>query len=307
MSTPERQSTVAENGRRPGLGDRLPSTAVVHGKRVITRARSLRWAITGRSDPHQAGIRILLYHRIGRDQLGVTPAQFTAQMDYLAATGFRGVSVSEAVNSIYDNSGKSEGGPSLVGLSFDDGYRTVVEHGQDVLRRHGFRATIFVVPDAAGGELTFPWDLASRESHPVLSWDEIVALDGRSPFSFEPHSMSHPALTELSIADARDQIRRSKLVLEERLNRPAELFAYPGGWYGARERALVADAGYMAACTCEPGMNTKTTDRFQLRRVAVSSNDSLLDFRAKVHGAHDTDPPFRRAYRRIKRAAHARR
>lgn len=111
--------------------------------------------------------------------------------------------------------------------------------------------------------------------------------------------MSHPVLPRLTTPAARAQIRESKSVLEERLGRPVQLFAYPGGWYGARERGLAAEAGYSAACSCEPGVNTEQTDRLELRRLAVSSTDSLLDFRAKMHGAHDAPPLLRRAYRRI--------
>lgn len=267
---------------------------------MLTTARSAAWALNGRRDGAQAGIRILLYHRIGggRDSLGVRRDHFAAQMEYLAGAGFQGVGVDEAIGSLAGEGNDSD--RRLVGLSFDDGYRAVVDHAHEVLRDHGFRATVFIVPAAVDGRLTFPWDADARESHPVLGWDEIMALDRRSPFSFEAHSMTHPVLPRLTMAAARAQILESKSVLEERLARPVQIFAYPGGWYGSRERNLVAEAGYSAACSCEPGINTEHTDRFELRRVAVSSTDSLLDFRAKLHGGHDTQPPLRRAYRRIK-------
>jgi peptidoglycan/xylan/chitin deacetylase (PgdA/CDA1 family) len=279
--------------------DRLPGPIVVQGKRVLTTARSAAWALNGHRGAAQAGIRILLYHRIGRggDQLGVRRDRFAAQMEYLAGAGFQVVGVAEALGSL---AGEGAGADRLVGLSFDDGYRAVVEDGHDLLRDHGFRATVFVVPRAVDGRLTFPWDADARDRHPVLGWDEITALDRRSPFSFEAHSMSHPVLPRLATPAARAQIRESKSVLEERLGRPVQVFAYPGGWYGPRERELVAEAGYAAACSCEPGINTQHTDRFELRRVAVSSTDTLLDFRAKVHGGHDAAPLLRRAYRRIK-------
>jgi len=293
--------SAIDAGERPGGShDRLPGPVVVQGKRMLTTARSAAWALRGHRDAMQAGIRILLYHRIerGRDQLGVTRDQFVAQMEYLAEAGFQAVGVAEAIASVYADEGQP--GRRLVGLSFDDGYRTVVEHGQDVLRERGFRATVFVVPAAVDGRMTFPWDAHAGAAHSVLGWDEITALDRRSPFSFEAHSMSHPVLPRLTTTAARGQIQESKSVIEARLGRTVEVFAYPGGWYGARERGLVAEAGYSGACSCEPGINTEQTDRFALRRVPVSSTDSLLDFRAKVHGAHDAASPVRAVYRRIK-------
>jgi peptidoglycan/xylan/chitin deacetylase (PgdA/CDA1 family) len=287
-------------GSRSGGTQRLPGRAVVEGKRVLTRARSRSWALKGRPDSRQNGIRILLYHRIGsrRDQLGVTPAQFADQMNYLASAGFRAVGVRDALDVLYGHAHR-EPGRRLVGLSFDDGYRDVVEHGSDVLQAHGFRATIFVVVHAADGRLTFPWDAGGRQPHPVLTWREIAELDNRSPFSFEAHSMTHPVLTQVTTPIAREQIHQSKSTLEDRLSRRVEVFAYPGGWFGPRERDLVAEAGYSGACTCEPGINTGTTNPFELRRIAVSATDSFLDFRAKVHGAHDAALPLRGAYRRI--------
>ena len=75
-------------------------------------------------------------------------------------------------------------------------------------------------------------------------------------------------------------------------------FAYPAGLYGARERRLVAEAGYAAAVSCEPGVNVPATDRFALRRRQIDARDNLLDFRAKVGGGHDTPLPLRRLYRR---------
>ena len=60
------------------------------------------------------------------------------------------------------------------------------------------------------------------------------------------------------------------------------LFCYPGGLYGEREVRLVAEAGFRAACTCEPGLNTELTDPFRLHRIRIEASDSLLDFRAKL-------------------------
>jgi hypothetical protein len=77
-------------------------------------------------------------------------------------------------------------------------------------------------------------------------------------------------------------------------------FAYPAGLYGERERRLVADAGYAAAVSCEPGVNLPGGDRFELRRRQIDSRDRLLDFKAKLGGGHDTPLPLRTTYRRLR-------
>jgi hypothetical protein len=52
---------------------------------------------------------------------------------------------------------------------------------------------------------------------------------------------------------------------------PVTLFCYPAGLYGPRDRALVAEAGFRAACTCEPGLNTRMTSLLELRRIQVDA------------------------------------
>src|SRR5438094_767370 len=102
------------------------------------------------------------------------------------------------------------------------GLHTAAEHASKPHARSAtrvLRSRVFVVLDAAERRLTCPWDVGDPAPHPVLTWSEIAALDRRSPFWFEAHSISHPELTHLSTAAAREQICRSKSVLEERLGR----------------------------------------------------------------------------------------
>jgi hypothetical protein len=52
--------------------------------------------------------------------------------------------------------------------------------------------------------------------------------------------------------------------------------------------------------SCQPGINDARTDRFALRRRQIDASDTLLDFRAKIGGGHDSPPPLRRSYRRLR-------
>jgi peptidoglycan/xylan/chitin deacetylase (PgdA/CDA1 family) len=270
----------------------LGPSAVAVAKAAMTRARSLAWrARGGRPAP---GIRILFYHRIADedDSLAVRPAAFREQVEHLAAEGYRIVDVPEAARlAALGDTGR------VVGMSFDDGYRDVVEHGGDVLARHGATVSVFVVPGVVDGTARFTW----YERQPaVLSWDEIAALDADSPFRFEAHTVTHPNLLALPEEEARAEIARSRELVAERLGRPVEAFCYPAGLYADRERRLVGEAGFTAAVTCDPGPNGPSTDPLLLRRTAVELRDGMVDFRAKVAGAHDTPLPLRSAYRRLR-------
>jgi peptidoglycan/xylan/chitin deacetylase (PgdA/CDA1 family) len=262
-------------------------------KAVATRLRSEAWLRRTQGRPEGNGLRILFYHRISDDddELAVTPRAFREQMDHLASESYRVVDVVEAARLL--DQGHTP--PRTVGLSFDDGYLDVAEQALPVLAERGFTATVFVATAMTSGWAVFDW---YREQPPLLGWDEIAELDREKTLRFEAHSMTHPNLLRLRDSAARQEIHGSKVALEERLGRPVTAFCYPAGLYGPRERALVAQAGYRVAVTCEPGVNTPTTDRLVLQRRQVDARDSLLDFRAKVGGGHDTPLPLRAVYRR---------
>jgi peptidoglycan/xylan/chitin deacetylase (PgdA/CDA1 family) len=262
-------------------------------KSASARARTAAWRARGA--PARPGLRILFYHRVAdeRDPLALAPERFAAQMDVLAADGYRVVDVVQAARLL------ATGEPleRVVALSFDDGYRDVAEHALPVLERHGFRATVFVATGVVDGTAVFSW----YDRQPaVLGWGEIVALDRRSPLSFEAHTVTHPNLTALDEPTARREIADSKAALEERLGRTVDGFCYPAGLYGPRERRLVAEAGFRAATTCEPGANVPGADALVLHRTAIDRADRLVDFRAKVAGGHDRPSALRASYRRVR-------
>jgi peptidoglycan/xylan/chitin deacetylase (PgdA/CDA1 family) len=269
-------------------------------KAAATRVRSEAWLRRTHGQPDGNGLRILLYHRVSddRDELAVTPKAFREQMDYLALESYRVVDVVEAARLL--TAGEST--PRTIGLSFDDGYLDVAEQALPILAERGFRATVFVATAVTSGWAVFDW---YRAQPPLLEWDEIAELDAEGTLRFEAHSISHPNLLRLRDEAAHQEIHGSKIALEERLGRPVTAFCYPSGLYGPRERTLVALAGYRYAVTCEPGVNTTKTDRLALQRRQVDARDSLLDFRAKVGGGHDSPLPLRGVYRRRRYGAGA--
>jgi peptidoglycan/xylan/chitin deacetylase (PgdA/CDA1 family) len=247
----------------------------------------------GRSDG--AGLRILFYHRVSDDDdpLAVSPRRFREQMELLATQGYEVVDLAAAVDLL--ERGLSP--PQVVGLNFDDGYRDVAENALPVLERLGFRATVFVPTGVIDGTAVFPW---YERQPPMLGWDEIVELDRGGTLRFEPHTVSHPNLLLLDDAASRFEITQSKFDLEARLARPAQSFCYPAGLFGERERRFVAESGFRAAVSCEPGVNLPNADLLTLRRRQIDPADRRLDFRAKVGGGHDTPLPLRGLYRRLR-------
>ena len=263
-------------------------------KSGLTHARAAAWRLRGRS--RSSGARIIYYHRIvdANDELAVSPHRFRAQMEELARLGLRGVDTAEA----------ARGEPGVIGINFDDGYRDIAEHALPVLQRLGFRATVFVATGVTDGRARFEW---YDEQPPLLGWDEIAELDAGGTLEFEPHTVSHPNLLTLDDAAAANEIAASKAELEQRLGRATDVFCYPAGLFGERERELVAQAGFALAVSCEPGTNDASTDPLALRRIQVDRRDTLFAFRAKVGGGFDSPPPLRAAWRRARYGMESRR
>ena len=271
------------------------ASAVGLAKAALVRGQAL--AGTVRGGTRRPGLRILYYHRISdeRDALAVTPAAFGRQMKALAASGQRVVDLYEIDDLAL------EADEAAIALTFDDGYRDVLEHALPMLREHGFPSTVFVVPGAIAGVATFSWYRAGAMP-PLAGWDELRAQESAGLVHFEPHTMTHPVLTTISLEHARSEIAESKQVVEEELGRPARIFCYPGGYYSPREVDLVRECGYRAAVTCEFGANAAPFAHNELRRTIVERSDPLWLFRARLAGATDAPPPGRRT-RRVERLA----
>jgi peptidoglycan/xylan/chitin deacetylase (PgdA/CDA1 family) len=275
----------------PGAGATLP----VPAKAAATRARSCWWRLRSGGRLDERGLRILFYHRVSDDEdaLAVAPRRFREQMELLATEGYEVVGVGEAADLLV----RGVAPPRTIGLNFDDGYRDVAENALPVLEALGFRATVFVPTGAIDGTSSFGW---YRRQPPLLAWRDIAELDRGGTFRFEAHSLTHPNLLMLGEEAAREEIAGSKVALEARLRRRVDAFCYPAGLFGERDRRLVAEAGFRVAVSCEPGINVPGGDLLALRRRQIDSRDSLLDFRAKVGGGHDTPLPLRALYRRVR-------
>ena len=275
--------------RSPSL--RLGPRLLYPMKGAATRFRSLAWRV--RKPPESGdGLRILFYHRVSNapDPLSVTPHRFREQMELLARNDY---TVVDIVHALSVRAAASDA--KVIALSFDDGYLDVAENALPILERLGFQATVFVATAAIDGDVTFDW---YEEQPPLLSWEDVTSLDAAGTLRFESHTVTHPNLLQLDHGSARHEITHSKLALERRLQRPVTCFCYPAGLFGERERRLVIEAGYSSAVSCEPGLNPDHGDRFSLYRTAIDTRDGLIDFRAKIAGAHDRPLPLRALYRR---------
>jgi peptidoglycan/xylan/chitin deacetylase (PgdA/CDA1 family) len=211
----------------------------------------------------------------------VTPRAFAAQMRWLASANYSTISLPTLIT--HRTTGAAIPRRPII-ITFDDGFLDCARHAGPTLAAHGFSATFFLVAGLTGGPST--WLRAERGIElPLMSWDDARALE-RDGHHCESHSMTHPRLAELSADACREELARSRAVIEEELQHEVRCLAYPFGSYTERVREIAAACGYEAACTVEQGLSTSDDHPLALKRVPVLGGDSLFDFISRLSTAH---------------------
>jgi peptidoglycan/xylan/chitin deacetylase (PgdA/CDA1 family) len=114
----------------------------------------------------------------------------------------------------------------------------------------------------------------------MLDWEQVRTML-RSGILFGAHTMTHPAVSRLTVCDFDNELEGSRRLLENGLQVPVLDFAYPFGKPADYSRAAVqflAEKGFRSAATTREGINSSGADMFALRRTQVSDDPSLAMF-----------------------------
>ncbi|MEU8268703.1 polysaccharide deacetylase family protein [Sphaerisporangium sp. NPDC049002] len=230
-------------------------------------------------------VPILMYHSVtdrpnsATRPLAVRPSVFESQMTYLKDRGFTPLTLGDLVASLYGTGGAPAPERPVV-VTFDDGYADFHSEALPVLEQLGFPATVFLtsgwVSDAGG-------DAAGRPLDRMLCWSQAREAVSCG-IEIAGHSHSHPQLDQLSDAALRQELRRNKALLEDKVGRPVATMAYPYGYSSARVRREVRKAGYWAACAVANTLAADSGDVMALPRLTVGRSTTMDRFRRAVEG-----------------------
>jgi peptidoglycan/xylan/chitin deacetylase (PgdA/CDA1 family) len=110
-----------------------------------------------------------------------------------------------------------------------------------------------------------------RLSHRPLTVTELSEIEQGGIIELGAHTVSHPLLSQQTIAVQRQEIQQSKLDLERLLNHPVTSFAYPFGAYQSETLPLVEEAGFKYACSTIETSVWQKSDRWRLPRFEVQN------------------------------------
>jgi peptidoglycan/xylan/chitin deacetylase (PgdA/CDA1 family) len=217
---------------------------------------------------------ILMYHGVADvaedpNKLCVTPGRFAEQMAWLERHGLRGVGVGTLVDAM--QAGRQAG---MVGITFDDGYLSVLEAALPELQRRGFGATAYVISGRLGG--TNDWD--DGPAWPLMSAHQVGKL-AAAGIEIGSHGATHARLAGASAEQLVAEVGASRSVLAAATGTEIRGFAYPCGSMDAEARRAVRDAGYDYACAVEA--QVADIGLMALPRIYVGQQDGAVRMAVK--------------------------
>lgn len=242
-------------------------------RRVVKLTISLGVALADGVRPgNRGGGVILYYHAVPRTRRNC----FARQMDVLAA---------RVQPWALDQSLPADGRWS--GISFDDAYVSVLENAVPELVKRHLPFTVFVPT----GSLGAPPSWVRSPRHPfrherVMTPAELRELLRAPGASVGSHTVTHPRLTRLPVAELRRELRDSKAMLEDLLGRPVELLSFPHGEWNDTVLLAAREAGYTRLFGIQPVCLQGRALPEVVGRVAVEPGDSRPEFALKVRGCY---------------------
>lgn len=214
-------------------------------------------------------VPILMYHYISeppedadkyRVDLSVTPANFRAQLQYLADNGFTTIDLYDLSLAI---TGKQPLPPKPVILTFDDGYLDNYTNAFPILQEFGFTGTFFIVTEFvdAGNPAYMNWQMI----------EQMAAAGMR----MESHSKTHVDLSDQPRDVLLWQILGSQETLAAHIGYTPRFFCYPGGRYDEDTIAILEELDFWGAVITAGGKWHGFNDRYEWTRLRMRHSTTL--------------------------------
>jgi peptidoglycan/xylan/chitin deacetylase (PgdA/CDA1 family) len=180
-----------------------------------------------------------------------------------------------------------EPGRHYVGITFDDAFRSFAQNALPVLAGCELPVILFVPTGFLGRKTDwFDYGSVNPVGEEVVSADELKQLARQYKIEFGSHTVHHPNLVELSLDEARAELRDSRETLESLLERKIHSISFPYGSYRAREIKLAQETGYEFCFSISPQRLVGGIQPGLIGRVSVHPSDWDLEFKLKVLGAY---------------------
>jgi peptidoglycan/xylan/chitin deacetylase (PgdA/CDA1 family) len=223
---------------------------------------------TGLSGARREGdVHVLIYHRVaahGRE-VDVSPKAFEQHLAFL----------SESAPPVALDAALDGKGSGLV-VTFDDGYRDFYEVVLPLLVEYRVPAILYLATGLVAN--------GARRDPDGLTWAQLAEAVSSGYVDIGAHTHTHPNLAEATGREAEEEMRRSRGLIEEHLQRRCSHFAYPFG-ISSNGADRAARKLFATAALGDWRINRRNElDPYRLGRTPVMRGDGPLFFRSKVKG-----------------------
>lgn len=177
----------------------------------------------GEGIPVDGGV-ILIYHHVDDETpeaTSVTPERFREHLDHLADNDFTVWPLPRLIEAARTGRSIPE---RTVSITFDDAYQSVYDEVFPLMQARDWPFTVFVPTDPIGSLSIY------------LDWDELREMEAAG-VTMANHTVSHPHMARARRGESEDEwlariqaeITAAQATLEEELESPARIFAWPYG------------------------------------------------------------------------------
>lgn len=226
-------------------------------------------------------VPIVVYHDIAavstsiHPSTSITPELFEVELKYLDDHGFNSISFAQLRQAL---AGDFLLPHKPIIISFDDAKEGQYRFAFSLLRKYNYTATFF------------PWT-SMLDTPGFLSWRQLQEF---ADYGMEigGHSASHLHLSSIHDEDiVAREIIQDKILIESRLNKSIEVFAYPYGEQNERVIQQVKDAGYKIARGTKAGVRHNARNLFSLSSIVLGKDfNQFIDVLQASESSTKFDP-----------------
>jgi peptidoglycan/xylan/chitin deacetylase (PgdA/CDA1 family) len=185
----------------------------------------------------------------------VEARDFRAQLDAIVSGGYHTITL--------DDLELPFSAPRSTMITFDDGHESDLSIAAPELARRNLHAIFFVI-----------WSYLGQPGY--LSRDQVVDLR-RQGFGIGSHGLTHSRLTQITPAEASNEVLESKRRLEDLLQEPITGLALPFGHYNDAVLHAAWAAGYRRVMTSD--FKVANREHRIMPRMGPMSYHTLKDFK----------------------------